>query len=315
VAISEFDLIQRYFTSSEIFNPLNQLGVGDDCALMSIPDGYELALTVDTMVEGVHFFAGTDPKQLGRKLLAVNLSDLAAMGAAPVSFTLALTLPEIDENWLSSFSEGLLGLANEFSVDLIGGDTTKGPLTLSVQALGIVPKGSALKRSTANIGDFIYVTGQGLGDAGLGLKIEQGSYCAEDDGDDDVLRKFYQPDPRVREGLRIREYATSCIDLSDGIASDLKHILEKSTVGATLDWDKIPLSKTVKKYIDETDDWGLPLSAGEDYELCFTVAPDNVSSINIECTQIGVIEQLKGLRIQRLGVLEEVGVKGFEHFS
>jgi len=313
VAVSEFELIRRYFTSNKMLNPLNQLGVGDDCALMSVPEGYELALTVDTMVEGVHFFAEADPKQLGEKLLAVNLSDLAAMGAEPVSVTLALTLPEINEQWLSSFSEGLLGLANKFSVDLIGGDTTKGPLTLSVQAMGVVPKGRALKRSTAKVGDLIYVTGRGLGDAGLGLKVEQGSYAAE--VDDYVLRKFHQPEPRVREGLKIRGYATSCIDLSDGIASDLKHVLDKSSVGATLDWDKMPMSKAVKAYIEETGDWNLPISAGEDYELCFTVAPDNVSFINIECTQVGEIERSAGLRVRRLGVLEEVGVKGFEHFS
>jgi len=312
VAISEFGLIQRYFTVPELVNSVNRLGVGDDCALMSIPDGYELALTVDTMVEGVHFFAGADPEQLGRKLLAVNLSDLAAMGASPVSVTLALTIPAIDENWLKSFSTGFLDLVKSYSLDLIGGDTTRGPLTLSVQAMGIVPKGQALRRSKAKKGDLIFVTGQGLGDSGLGLKIEQG-YQGE--CSDAVLQKFHNPEPRVNEGLKIREYASSCIDLSDGIASDLSHVLEQSGVGAVLEWDKIPLSKDVADYIDVTDDWLLPLSAGEDYELCFTVAADKVASINIECTQIGVIESHAGLRLQRLGVTKELGVKGFEHFS
>jgi len=312
VAISEFGLIQRYFTSAELINPVNRLGVGDDCALMSIPDGYELALTVDTMVEGVHFFAGANPEQLGKKLLAVNLSDLAAMGATPVSVTLALTIPEINEDWLKSFSTGFLNLVKSYSLDLIGGDTTKGPLTLSVQAMGIVPKGQALRRSTAKTGDLIFVTGQGLGDSGLGLKIEQG-YQSENA--DAVLQKFHTPEPRVNEGIKIREYASSCIDLSDGIASDLSHILKQSSVGAVLDWDKVPLSKAVSDYIDKTNDWLLPLSAGEDYELCFTVAPENVSSINIECTQVGVIESRAGLRFQRLGVTKELGVKGFEHFS
>jgi len=312
VAISEFDLIQQYFTSAELINSVNRLGVGDDCALMSIPDGYELAVTVDTMVEGVHFFTGADPEQLGRKLLAVNLSDLAAMGASPVSVTLALTIPEVNESWLKSFSTGFLGLVKLYSLDLIGGDTTKGPLTFSVQAMGIVPKGQALRRSTAKKGDLIFVTGQGLGDSGLGLKIEQGyqSECS-----DTVLQKFHTPEPRVSEGLKIREYASSCIDLSDGIASDLSHILKQSNVGAVLEWDKIPLSKAVTDYIDATDDWLLPLSAGEDYELCFTVAPDKVSSINIECTQIGMIESCAGLRLQRSGITKELGVKGFEHFS
>lgn len=312
VAISEFDLIRQYFTSSERMNPINRLGVGDDCALISIPTGYELAVTVDTMVEGVHFFPGADPWQLGRKLLAVNLSDLAAMGAEPISITLALTLPNVNKGWLKLFSEGLLSLAKKFSVDLIGGDTTKGPLTFSVQAMGIVPEGLALKRSGAQAGDLIFVTGVGLGDAGLGLKIEQGYLC---DFSEQVLHKFHTPEPRVSQGLKIREYASSCIDLSDGLASDLPHILQQSAVGASLEWNKLPLTKAVLNYIDETGDWVMPLSAGEDYELCFTVSPDKVNAINIECTQVGVIEQQAGLRIKRLGVVTKLGVKGFEHFS
>jgi thiamine-monophosphate kinase len=312
VAISEFDLIRQYFTSQSTVNPVTRLGVGDDCALMSVPAGYELAVTVDSMVEGVHFFAGADPEQLGRKLLAVNLSDLAAMGADPVVATLALTLPEADENWLKPFSQGFLHLAKQFSVDLIGGDTTKGHLTLSIQAMGIVPEGQALKRSGAKVGDLIFVTGDGLGDAGLGLKIEQGYLCGFTN---EALRKFHTPDPRVVEGMKIRDYASSCIDLSDGMASDLTHILEKSAVGACLDWDKLPVSKATKGYIDETDDWMLPLTAGEDYELCFTVAPEDIAAINIDCTQVGVIELQKGLRINRLGIIEVLGAKGFEHFS
>lgn len=312
MAISEFGLIQRFFTSPSLINPVNQLGVGDDCALMSVPDGYELAVTVDTMVEGVHFFAGADPEQLGRKLLAVNLSDLAAMGAQPFAVTLALTLPEVNEYWLQAFSKGFLALAKTYAVDLVGGDTTKGPLTLSVQAMGIVPKGKALKRSTAKEGDLIFVTGQGLGDSGLGLKIEQGSRV---DYSETALQKFHTPEPRVSEGQKITEYATSCIDLSDGIASDLPHILEKSSVGALLDWDSIPLSKAVRQYVEATGDWEMPLTAGEDYELCFTVAPANLAAINIKCTQIGVVESLAGLRIKRMGRVELLGVKGFEHFS
>ena len=311
MSVSEFSLIQRYFSSQAISNPVNRLGIGDDCALMSIPSGYELAVTTDTMVENVHFFAGTDPKALGHKLLAVNLSDLAAMGAEPVSVTLALTLPEVDEHWLKEFSEGFLSLAKQFSVDLIGGDTTSGPLTLTVQALGIVPEGLAIRRSTAKPGDFVFVTGS-LGEAGLGLKINTGYEC---DSPETALKQFHQPNPRVKEGLAIRAYANSCIDLSDGIASDLKHILEKSDVGARLDWDKLPLSKEVDEYINVTDDWVMPLSAGDDYELCFTVSPDKIDAIDIECTQIGVIEENPGLRIQRDGVTKDMEAKGFEHFS
>jgi len=311
MSVSEFGLIQRYFSSQIISNPANRLGIGDDCALMAIPSGYELAITTDTMVENVHFFAGTDPDALGHKLLAVNLSDLAAMGAEPVSVTLALTLPEVDEDWLKEFSEGFLNLAKQFSVDLIGGDTTSGSLTMTVQALGIIPEGKALKRSAAKPGDFVFVTGR-LGEAGLGLKIKTGYLC---DSPELALKQFYQPNPRVKEGLAIRVYANACIDLSDGIASDLNHILEKSGVGARLDWDRLPLSREVNEYINVTGDWSLPLSAGDDYELCFTVSPDKIDSINIACTQVGIIEEKPGLRIKRLGAIENIEVKGFEHFS
>ncbi|MCK4842467.1 MAG: thiamine-phosphate kinase [Methylococcales bacterium] len=310
MAISEFGLIQQYFSKPLNNDKVNQLGVGDDCALISVPDGCQLAITTDTMVEGVHFFAGADPKQLGHKLLAVNLSDLAAMGAEPVSIMLALTLPEPDEDWIKLFAEGLLGLAEQYSIDLIGGDTTSGSLTLTVQALGLVAKKQAMLRSDAKVGDLIYVTGY-LGNAGLGLKVELGYHCSESEN---ALAQFHQPMPRVKEGLEIQKYANACIDLSDGIASDLKHILEKSNVGAELDWNKIPLSKQVREYIKVTGDWQMPLAAGDDYELCFTVNPDKADLINIDCTQIGVIEANAGLRIQRLGVIEELEVSGFEHF-
>ncbi|MFW5443341.1 MAG: thiamine-phosphate kinase [Methylococcaceae bacterium] len=311
MSVSEFGLIQRYFSKQITNATINQLGVGDDCALMSIPTGEQMALTTDTMVEGVHFFPEANPQQLGHKILAVNLSDLAAMGAKPVSITLALTLPEVNEQWLAAFSKGLSALAKQFSVDLIGGDTTSGSLTLTIQAIGLVPQGKALLRSSAKVGDLIFVTGC-LGDAGLGLKIENGYPCSSPEN---ALKRFHLPMPRVQEGLAIREYANACIDLSDGIASDLKHILDESGVGARLDWDKVPVSYEVSAYIKETDNWSLPLSAGDDYELCFTISPDKVEEINIACTQVGVIEAEAGLRIQRFGVTEELRATGFEHFS
>ena len=311
MAVSEFGIIQRYFSRQVKNIAVNRLGVGDDCALMSVPSGYELAITADTMVEGVHFFAGADPKQLAHKLLAVNLSDLAAMGAEPVSVTLALTLPKVDEDWLKAFSEGFFALAKQFSVALVGGDTASGALTLTVQAFGLVPQGKAIKRSTAKVGDLIFVTGC-LGEAGLGFKIEQGYSCVTPES---ALEQFHNPNPRINEGLSVRSYASACIDLSDGIASDLKHVLEASGVGASIDWAKIPLTEQVNDYINKTGDWQMPLSAGEDYELCFTVNPEKVSAINVECTQVGVIEAKAGLRINRFGVTEQLQVKGFEHFS
>ncbi len=309
--LSEFSLIQRFFTRQRITNPSTCLGIGDDCALLSIPDGYELAVTTDTMVENVHFFAGANPEQLGHKLLAVNLSDLAAMGAKPISVTLAITLPKVDENWLTAFAKGLLNLAERYSVDLIGGDTTSGPLTLTVQAMGLVPKGRALRRSVARPGDFIYMTGF-LGDAGLGLKIKQGYVCANPEA---ALTRFNRPDPQVEAGQALIGIARACIDLSDGLAGDLTHILEQSQVGACLDWDVLPLSNAVRSYINETSDWSMPLTAGDDYELCFTVSPDQVAQLTIAATKIGIIESKPGLRLNKSGNIQPLEVKGFEHFS
>ena len=309
--ISEFSLIKRYFTQQTVKNSSTRLGIGDDCALLSVPDGYELAVTTDTMVENVHFFAGTDPEKLGHKLLAVNLSDLASMGAKPLSVTLALTLPKVDEKWLTAFAKGFLSLAERYSVDLIGGDTTSGPLTLTVQAMGLVPKGKALLRSSALPGDFIYLTGS-LGDAGLGLKIRQGYHCANPDA---ALQRFHKPDPQIDAGLALIGIANACIDVSDGLAGDLGHILEQSNVGACLDWDALPLSDAVLAYINDTGDWSMPLTAGDDYELCFTVSPEKAAQLTINCRKIGIIEATPGLRLRKSGTIQPFNSKGYEHFS
>ena len=309
--ISEFSLNKRYFTRQTVKNSSTRLSIGDDCALLSLPDGYDLAVTTDTMVENVHFFAGTDPEQLGHKLLAVNLSDLASMGAKPVSVMLALTLPKVDENWLTAFAKGFLSLAERYSVDLIGGDTTSGPLTLTVQAMGLVPRGKALMRSTALPGDFIYLTGS-LGDAGLGLKISKGYHCANPDA---ALKRFNQPDPQIDAGMALTGIANACIDVSDGLAGDLGHILEKSNVGACLDWDALPLSDAVLAYINATGDWSMPLTAGDDYELCFTVSPEKAAQLAIKCRKIGIIESTPGLRLRKSGIIRPLDKKGYEHFS
>lgn len=309
--ISEFALIQRFFTQQRVKNSSTYLSIGDDCALMSIPDGYQLAVTTDTMVESVHFFAGTCPEQLGHKLLAVNLSDLASMGAIPVSVTLALTLPHVDESWLTAFAKGFLGLAERYSVDLIGGDTTSGPLTLTVQAMGLVPRGKALMRSSAKPGDFIYLTGS-LGDAGLGLKINQGYPCANPDA---ALKRFHQPEPQIEMGLMLIGIANACIDVSDGLTGDLGHILEQSKVGACLYWDELPLSDAVIAYINDTGDWSMPLTAGDDYELCFTVSPEKAAQLAVNCRKIGVIEAIPGLRLLKSGTVQPLTTKGYEHFS
>ena len=311
--LTEFSLIQRYFTQQQVKNPLTELGIGDDCALLSVPEEYQLAVTTDTMVENVHFFAGADPEQLGHKLLAVNLSDLASMGAKPLSVTLALTLPNVDEAWLMAFSKGFLSLAEQYSVDLIGGDTTSGPLTLTVQALGLVPKGKGLRRSVAQVGDFIYLTGR-LGDAGLGLKIKQGYVCSQTHAEV-ALARFNTPKPQVQAGLALLDIANACIDISDGLLADLGHILKQSQVGARLDWELLPLSEAVHSYINETGDWSMPLIAGDDYELCFTISPEKAALLTMPCTKIGIIETLPQIRLYKSGQLQSLTSKGYEHFS
>ncbi len=308
--LTEFSLIDKFFKKETQQNSETRLGIGDDCALLAIPNGYELAITTDTMVENVHFFADANPIQLGHKLLAVNLSDLAAMGAKPLAITLALTLPRIDEHWLSAFSQGLLTLAQRYNVDLIGGDTTKGALTLTVQAIGLVPNKQALKRSTAQVGDIIYMTGL-LGDAGLGLKIKQGYECQSKN----ALMRFHEPMPRIEIGLALRNVASACVDISDGLVGDLSHILKQSNVGACLDFDKLPLSDDVKKYIEKTGDKFMPLIAGDDYELCFTVPPKLAHRVPENCTAIGIIEKESGLRLKKSGHIETFTAKGYEHFS
>jgi thiamine-monophosphate kinase len=308
--ITEFSLIERFF-NRQAANKNLTLGIGDDCALLNVPPGHELAITTDTMVENVHFFADCHPFDLGHKLLAVNLSDLASMGAKPLAATLAITLPTVDEQWLAAFANGFFALAEQFQVDLIGGDTTSGPLTLTVQALGLVPQGQALKRSSALPGDLIAVTGL-LGEAGLGLKIKQGYRCQQPEA---ALSRFNRPMPQVACGQALLGIAHACIDISDGLAGDLGHILKQSKVGACLDWEAMPLSNQVNAYIEGTGDWQMPLAAGDDYELCFTVSPDKLAAIAFPYTKIGVIQAEPGLRINKSGITQLLEVNSFEHFS
>lgn len=279
--------------------------------MLAIPQGYELAVTTDTMVENVHFFADVESYDLGYKLLAVNLSDLAAMGAKPLAATLVLTLPQADETWLTAFAKGFFDLAEQYHVDLVGGDTASGPLTLTVQAMGLVPQGQGLRRSTAQVGDAVCVTGL-LGEAGLGLKIKQGYDYVNPIN---ALNRFNRPEPRVNSGHALLGIANACIDISDGLAGDLGHILAQSGVGACLEWDMLPLSDEVKTYIETTGDWLMPLTAGDDYELCFTVSPEKLAELTIPYTQIGVIETEAGLRLIKNGVVQALTNKGFEHFS
>ncbi len=268
--MTEFDLIQKFFATQSVVRDDVVLGIGDDAAILQPPAGCQLVVTTDTLVEGVHFFADTDPVALGHKALAVNLSDLAAMGAEPAWFLLNLTLPRPEESWLAGFSEGLFALAREFNIQLVGGNTARGPLTIAIEAHGFVPDGEAIRRAGAQPGDSICVTGT-LGDAALALAHRSGRRLLPLP-DYDVLRpRLERPTPRVREGRLLRRFASSAIDLSDGLLADLGHVLDANGVGALLMRDRVPLSDTYRRHLDSAG-WDLALAGGDDYELLFTVS-------------------------------------------
>jgi len=297
------------------------LGVGDDCALLRPLDDNLLAVTMDTLVEGVHFPLETDPEDLGHKALAVNLSDLAAMGAEPAWVTLALTLPKAEPAWLVAFARGFARLARRYGVQLVGGDTTRGPLSVTVQAHGFVEEGTALTRGGARPGDLVYVTGT-LGDAGLALLALQGQVRLATAEREAVLERLNRPRPRVEAGRALRGIATSCIDISDGLAADLGHILEASGVGAMLYVAQLPISAVLSAHLEKSGGYSLPLSAGDDYELCFTVpagrqaeAEAALADCGCPCRWVGMIEERHGLRcLDPDGTVAEPARSGWDHF-
>jgi len=309
--MNEFDLIHDYFTWS-IKDSSVVLGVGDDAALFSLEEGYQLVTTTDTLIEGVHFSVGTPAKDIAHKSLAVNLSDIAAMGAKAKYFTLAITLPKIDQTWLKEFSDSLRQLSIHFEVSLIGGDTTRGALSITINMIGIVENSSALTRSGARPGDGIYVSGT-IGDAG---------YCLWKFSNDLIpsnqeLKRLNTPTPRVELGLEVKNLASSCIDISDGLEQDLSHILKASSVGAVIKVQKIPISKALKVHIKDTNDWSIPLCGGDDYELCVTIPEVNKEALkkisnfcNVNITKIGVISESLGLQIEGY----DEPRKSYQHF-
>jgi len=264
--LSEFELIRRYFTH----RPRHAvLGVGDDAALVSVRRGCELVVSADMLVAGRHFRRDADPRQLGHKALAVNLSDLAAMGATPRWATLALALPAADARWLADFSRGFMALARRFGVDLIGGDTTRGPLNICVQIMGEAPRGAALRRDGARPGDDIWVSGV-LGDAALALAALQRRIRLEPAEYARCAARLNRPQPRVALGLALRGVAHSAIDISDGLCADLGHILERSGVAAEIEFAALPASAVLRRYLDRRVARAALLAGGDDYELCFT---------------------------------------------
>lgn len=316
---SEFDIIKQYFTRNFHESKSVLLGVGDDAAITSIPAGMEQVIAIDTLVEHVHFSDNTPAEEIAYKALAVNLSDLAAMGAIPAWFTLALTVPGVSESWLSDFSKGLFDLAEQFNMPLIGGDTTRGPLTISIQVAGFVPQGKALLRSDAQAGDHIFVTGK-IGDGCAGLAVQKTG--SKDSDDAFLLQRLHKPVPRIAFGQSLIGVANACIDISDGLLADVGHILEASEKGASIHLDKIPLSDACRNKLPQLNLSRLQLAqGGDDYELCFTVPENKLSMLECTCiesslniTDIGIIEKEDGLRCYDNQELLEVEATGYQHF-
>jgi thiamine-monophosphate kinase len=297
----EFSLIRAYF--SHLTHPRQDviLGIGDDAALMRLPPGMIMATSIDTMVSGIHFLADVAPDALGYKALAVNLSDLAAMGAEPAWATLALTLPKVDSEWLKGFCQGFAQLAGQYRVQLVGGDTTRGPLSVTIQVQGFLPKGRGLRRDGAKVGDDICVTGT-LGDAALSLRQLLNDQL-EDKNTKSLRQRLERPQPRVDIGIALRDIAHSAIDISDGLVADLSHILTASGVGASLELAHIPCSPSVRAFVQAHQDWTLVATGGDDYELCITLPSEKRSELAeiakqhaLSITRIGKIEQQPGLR-------------------
>ncbi|MGO1246157.1 MAG: thiamine-phosphate kinase [Oceanisphaera sp.] len=267
--MNEFDIIKHYFTVASHRKDV-VMGPGDDCALLQMPANTLLAVSTDTLVSGVHFFADMAPEALGHKALAVNLSDLAAMGADPCWVSLALTLPEVEQDWIQRFCAGFFELAEYYNVALIGGDMTKGPLSITVTVQGTLPEGKGLRRNGAEAGDGIYVTGT-LGDAALGLQQALGNIEVPKEYQEFVHHKFEHPHPRILVGQALRDIASSALDLSDGLLGDLAHITRASHLRAKIELEQIPLSNAMQASVSQERGWELALTGGDDYELCFTV--------------------------------------------
>ena len=320
--MGEFDLIARYFT-----RPARRAvtGVGDDCALWQPQSGMQLAVSSDMLVEGRHFLSTVSAQRLGHKALAVNLSDLAACGARPLAFTLALSLPRVDEAWLQGFSHGLFMLADAHGCELIGGDTTQGPLNICITVFGEIPPGDALLRGAAQAGDDIYVSGT-VGDARLALEVFRGSLSLGAELFETARLRMEQPEPRVALGLALRGIANACIDISDGLVGDLGHIMKASGVGAVLTTGWVADSAAISPALQSlpmSRRLDMALAGGDDYELLFTAAPDQAQAVqeaanacDVPVTCIGRISAGQGLQVMDIhGVPISRRFVSFDHFS
>jgi thiamine-monophosphate kinase len=323
-ALGEFELIERFFSRPAA--PRDQsgviLGIGDDAALLEMPQGTDLVVAVDTLVAGRHFPAGTDARSVGHRALAVNLSDLAAMGATPAWATLALTLPNADPDWLQGFAAGLLQLADSHGVALVGGDTTRGPLTVSVQILGHVPHGTALRRSGARAGDWLAVSGT-LGDAGAGLKFAAAPPAGlSRSAVDELILRFDYPSPRVQLGLSARGIASAAMDLSDGLVGDLPKLAQASGLQAHVSVERLPLSTAMRAVATPVQSLDWALAAGDDYELLLAVPPQRYAELqaaanrlNLTLTTIGELRAGAGVTWSLNGEHYVPSAAGYDHFA
>ena len=319
---SEFDVIKKYFSFSSSRDDVVISG-GDDCAAVSVPAGKELIITTDTLISGVHFPADTSPEDIAFKSLMVNLSDLAAMGATPAWLTLAITLPDVDEQWLSAFSQQFSSVLADFNICLIGGDTTKGELSITIQAMGLCAQEKLLRRDGARGGDKIYVTGD-LGDAAIGLHV-----VLDRIDDENLLAcvdRLNRPEVRVRFAEALSRYSRCAIDISDGLAADLGHILSASHCGADIKLSDIPLSSAARYYFDHYHksliDWSMVLTQGDDYELCFTVDREDEKAVKqladdhqLKISCVGEVTESKKLEFFTAeNKLVNFSSTGFKHF-
>ncbi len=329
--MNEFQLIQRFFRDAQADLMLTEkaqasvvLGIGDDCALLQLPEGKQLAISVDTLVSDVHFPADAAADDIAERALRTNLSDLAAMGAEPLWFTLALTLPKnsvyVSEDWLRNFSRGLFRTANQYEIPLVGGDTTSGSLSITIQVMGAVQPHHALRRDGANIGDFVCVTNY-VGDGAAALAVIQQKLSLGDEQEKYLRNRFYRPTPRLQESELLRGIASAALDISDGLVADLNHICEASDLGAIIDVENLPLSPALQAVsnLDQARRWAL--SGGDDYELCFTVSPEKMPELamliaqgKISATVVGEMVAGAGVECQLNGDLFELQHQGYQHF-
>lgn len=319
MSLGEFNLIEKYFTANDSGEGI-ALGIGDDCALINIPLNTSLAVTTDTLNEGIHFFKDTDPYLLGYKSLLVNVSDLAAMGAQPYCFTLSITLPDNSEEFLDGFSKGLFTLANKLKMPLVGGNTSKGPLSVTISAYGLIRDGKCLRRDRAKEGDYIYVTGT-LGLPALAVDLGYKKLSLAEDAFDRCYKKSMLIEDRCSFAMALTEVSVCALDISDGLIGDLKHILERSGKGAIIEAELLPKPYEFALYnLDEDYTDRLCLSGGGDYELLFTVPQDNetrlfelAESHQVQVTRVGVIKKC-GLSITKRGRILDYSDNSFKHF-